>query len=589
VVGVALILAFIVGWLGLRAQMAQRALSEAVPEAAQLKDAIASGDLSGAGRVAASLRGHARTAAELTSDPIWRAAEWLPWAGQNFAAVRLMAAASDSLASDVLQPLVSVSADVDIHNLAIHEGAIDIAPLVAAQPAVVKAQLAFDAARSSLDGIDTGPLIGRVASGIDRLRTVLDQAAPQIETVGNAARLLPGMLGADGPRNYLVVAQNPAELRATGGLIGSIALVHVDNGAISLARQSSDAALGPWEQDIASIPPATQGLFGPLVGRFVQDANLTPDFPLAATTVSRMWTTTYGGTIDGVVAVDPVVLSGLLQSTGPVVLPTGDQLTSANAVKLLLSDVYQRYENPAQQDEFFSTAANAVFERVVAGGVDAKALVNMLAQAGTARRLLIWSAAPGEQKVLATTTLSGGLPRSDASTAGVGVYFNDGTGSKMDYYLGTSVAAGSAICRADRKPSTVVSITLTNRAPADAATSLPRYVTGDGMSGMSLGSIRTRVAVYGPSDGLLAGTISDGASYKTVSGTDHARPVSVFTVELPPGGSQTVTVQFLSEKQKQAGVAVQMTPTLPGDGSTPDPAAIPTVSPIAVDCGSVIK
>ena len=42
------------------------------------------------------------------------------------------------------------------------------------------------------------------------------------------------MLGADGPRNYLITAENNSEIRACGGFIGSLGVMNVDNGKISL-------------------------------------------------------------------------------------------------------------------------------------------------------------------------------------------------------------------------------------------------------------------------------------------------------------------------------------------------------------------
>lgn len=589
IVGIGVILLFAIAWIGVRGFLAQRALTDAIPSAQKVKAAIGAGDLPAAAKAADGLSRQTRDAAALTSDPIWLTAERVPWIGPNLTAVRTAAAASNDVATRVVRPLVAAGGGLDLRALSISDGRIDLAPIAAAQPAVARASAAFTTARASVAAIRTGALIGPVASGVDRLRTVFDQTAPQLDAIGNAVRLLPSMLGAEGPRDYLLAAQNPAELRATGGLIGAVALLHVDNGTVTLQRQEAGSSMGPWKTPVADIPLNTSGLYGPLVGRFVQDANLTPDFPLAAATASRMWTTSYGGNVDGVVAVDPVVLSGLLKATGPVTLPTGDRLTSANAVKLLLSDVYQRYVDPAQQDAFFASAASAVFSRLSAGGVDQKKLLTALADAGDSRRVLIWSAHDGDQKILGGTTLAGGLPDSDRSTAGIGVYFNDATGAKMDYYLGTSVAAGSAVCRADGKPSTVVRVTLTNRAPADAATSLPRYVTGGGTYGVPPGTIRTRVAVYGPAGGFLAATQSDGTNYSTVSGVDRSRPVSLYTVDLAPGESKTVTVQFLNAGQTSPALDVVTTPTLPGDGTTPDMGVRNAVSPIVVECSSVVK
>lgn len=588
-VGIGVVLLFAIVWIGTRGFLAQRALNDALPAAERVKAAIGSGDLAAASRAADELSSQTGTAASLTSDPVWVTAEAVPWIGPNLTAVRTAASAADTVAADVVRPLVAAGAAVNLRALEITNGRMELAPIEKAQPAVAKAAAAFGLARESVAGIQTGALVSPVAEGIERLHGVLDKGTPAVEALNNAVRLLPSMLGADGPRDYLLVAQNPAELRATGGLIGAVALVHADSGAVSLIRQEAGTSIGPWESSVADVPLSTQGLYGPLVGRYLQDANLTPDFPLAAATASRMWTTAYGGTVDGVIAVDPVVLSGLLKATGPVTLPTGDSLTSGNAVKLLLSDVYQRYAAPAQQDAFFASAASAVFDRLSAGNVNAKKLLTALADAGDSRRVLMWSAHDDDQRILRSTTIAGALPGSDLATAGIGVYFNDATGSKMDYYLGTSVAAGSAVCRADGKPTTVVRVTLRNLAPADAGTSLPRYVTGGGTYGVTPGNIRTRVAVYGPTGGLLAATQSNGENYATVAGVDRSRPVSLYTVELAPGESKTVTVQFLNAGQTSSKLSVVTTPTLPGDGSTPDVGAQNKVAPIVVQCSSVVK
>ncbi|MDN4614303.1 DUF4012 domain-containing protein [Leifsonia sp. F6_8S_P_1B] len=585
-----LAVAAIVGWIGLRGVLARGELTAALPAAQAVKAAVLDGDIGRAQAAAADLRRHTDAAASLTGDPVWRAAEVVPWAGPNLAAVRVAAEAAQTVSAQVVQPLLGVARSADPRTLSITGGKVDLAPLIAAQPAAEKAQRAFADAERSVRGVDTGATLEPVASGVTRLRDFFTQTRPAIDAVATSARLLPPMLGADGPRQYLLVAQNPAELRSTGGLIGSIALVRADAGAVSLVAQASGSSIGPWPEPVSAVPDATQGLFGPLIGRYLQDANLTPDFPLAASTVSAMWTRSHGGTVDGVVALDPVVLSAVLGATGPVMLPTGEKLEAGTAVPLLLSSVYAHYAEPAQQDAFFASAAAAVFARMTGQGaageaVDGAGLVRALAASGASGRLLLWSAHPAEQARLAATSLAGGLPTSTASTAGVGVYFNDATGAKMDYYLATSVSAGAAVCRADGTPTIQVRVTLTNRAPADAGATLPAYVTGGGWNGVAPGSIVTRVAVYGPEGGLLASTLSDGRlSGSVVSGTDRSRPVSLVTSLLAPGQSKTFDIFFLGVGQKGTGVTVQTTPTLPGDGSTPDVGVAPPVGAIAVDC-----
>ncbi|MFF1573984.1 DUF4012 domain-containing protein [Leifsonia sp. NPDC058292] len=578
---------FALAWVGIRGLLAKSALEGALPYAKTVQSSITSGDLDAAGAAARQLGDRAHTAADLTGDPIWRAMEFVPGAGANLTAVRTAASASETLASQVIKPLVAVAELVDPARMKPADGAIDIAPITEAKPTVVRAQQAFHHASASVAAIDDSAVIGPVRTAVGRLKTMLVSATPGVDALGNSARLLPTMLGSDGPRTYLLLVQNPAELRSTGGLVGALALITADHGRLALTAQASGTSIQPSPTPVAAIPASTQGLYGPLLARFIQDVNLTPDFPLAASTASAMWKAKFGGTIDGVLTIDPVALSYLLGATGPVSVSTGETLTGQNTVKTLLSDVYFRWAEPEQQDAFFASAAEAVFTKVASGAADGSALVKALAHAGDERRLLIWSAHTDEQKVLASTSLSGVLPESTSETAALGVYFNDATGSKMDYYLKTQVEAGTAICRSDGKPSSRVTVTLTNTAPSDAATSLPAYVTGAGSYGVPPGSIRTRVAVYGAEGGLLARTASDGADYTTVSGTDRGRPVSLFTVELAPGQSKTVSVDLLDMNQDAPGMSVAVTPTLAG--ATPDLGASFGASIIALDCTTTVK
>lgn len=587
---VAVLLLFAVAWIGARAYLAHQELAAAAPDVQAVRAAVESGDASRAAAAADDLQKRAHHAASLTSDPVWQTAEIIPWIGPNLAAVRTVAAATDTLATDVVRPLVSVSGSVDPRSLTLSDSRIDLKPLLAAQPVVEKAQTAFEAAQEQVASIDDRSVIVPIAAAVDKMRNAMTTVAPDMEAAGNTARLLPAMLGAAGPRSYLIIAQNPAELRATGGLIGSVALVSTDKGRIALTSQAAGTSIGPWPEPVFAVPTATTDLYGPLVGRYLQDVNFTPDFPLAARTAAAMWVKTHGGVVDGVITVDPVVLSTLLRATGPVTLPSGDQLTAANAVPLLLSGVYARYPTqPNLQDAFFSSATTAIFSRIAGGGVDGKALATALTAAGGSDRLRIWSSRPSEQSVLQSTTLAGQLPVSDPQTTALGVYFNDATGSKMDYYLQTSVAAGAAVCRLDDKITSLVRVTLKNNAPANAATALPAYVTGNGTYGVPAGSIRTRIAFYGPSKGLLAGVKSNGVDLPSLAGTDSGRPVAVVEVQLAPGQSTSVDVEFLGTLQKAPGLTVAVTPTLKGDGTTPDVGARTAVGTIAVPCTASVK
>jgi hypothetical protein len=563
VVGAVLLLAVAaVAWVGIRAVLAKKELEAAVPLASTLQSQIIAGESKAASATLTRLSGHADSAAGYTSDPVWRAFEAVPAVGANLTAVRELADVVDRLSRDGLTPLTAIAGRISLSEFKPVNGAIDVAPLAALQPQIARVSAAFAAAGRQVRAIDTSHTISAVTGATTRLRTVVEKAAEGAGAVDRAVRLIPAMLGADGPRNYLLLFQNPAELRAGGGIPGAVALIHTEAGRIKLVQQASDSAFPHYASPVLPLPVATRGLYGDITGEYLQDVTLTPKFALSAALAQEMWRRQFGVTVDGVLSIDPVTLSYLLRATGPITLPTGDVLSSDNAVKLLLSGVYARYKNPADQDRFFAAAAGSVFAAVSGGKLDPTTLMKALAQAGDERRILVWSAHPAEQAVLADTTLAGGLPLSTPANKRFGVYLNDATGAKMGYFLKVTTAVGQANCRRDGRPSYVVDVTLTNTAPADAANSLRPYVTGGGSFGVAPGKIRTIVAVYGPTDVAALDVLQDGKTALYQPAVDDSHPVNRVTTELAPGQSTTLQFTWQGMEPSTATASIQSTPTI---------------------------
>jgi hypothetical protein len=236
-------------------------------------------------------------------------------------------------------------------------------------------------------------------------------------------------------------------------------------------------------------------------------------------------------------------------------------MTADNAVQLLLSDVYAKYPDPVVQDAFFASAASAVFDKVASGGFDTKAFVSALTQSSNEGRLRLWSADKAEQGRISGTPVAGELPTATTDSSQFAVYLNDGTGSKMDYYLQKRVSVGSSVCRKDGRPTSVVQITIKNTAPADAATSLPAYVTGGGNFGVEPGKIKTLLAAYAPENAIFLGATKDGKTTAVQTATDGGHPVAQLQTLLAPGESLTYRVAFLGEaKYAKAPVQANSTP-----------------------------
>jgi len=532
-------------WVVYSGLRAKANLLHAADDVATLQSQAESGNVAGEHVSLARLQREAHSARLETAGPIWRLARRTPIVGSNAAAITTVAAAVDNLAQHALPSLVDASGAVDLQTIAPHDGRIDLSPIQHAAPAVVDAAAAVSQVRDQVAGISTSGLLPVVRRSVLQLKSDLDAAATTTSTAARAVTLLPPMLGASQPRTYALLFQNNAEVRATGGIAGSWAIVHVDHGAVQIVKQGSAGDVNSHVSGVP-VPPDVAALYTNRPGTFFQDVDMAPSFPTDATLASEMFKQAYGIDVDGVISTDPVALAGLLKATGPVQLPRGGSLSASNAVSLLLSQVYQNIQDPHQEDVFFAQAANAVFTALSAGQGDARATVKALADAAGAGRLTVWSRHADEEKLLAGTELAGAMPASERpESPTIGVFLNDGTAAKLDYYLREKVGVTSAASCPAGQIGLHVLVTLTSTVPADAK-GLPAYVTGEATAGVSLGTMGTQVVVTAPVGGSIVSATVNGVRSSMGTGNESGRSEGLVFVDLAPGETKTIDVQLVT-------------------------------------------
>lgn len=551
------VLAFISGtaaaWLGAKAATIRDELGAANALISSLKDEVASQNLAGATATVDQIRAHTGAAKISAEDPLWTLASTIPGAGQNFAVVAEVARSADDVANLGLAPLVKVFGSLDWNALVPSETGSDLGPLQEASPSVTSASHAVRTSSERLDAIDTGVVLSQIAEPLIQARDQLRGVTGALTAAADASQLLPPMMGADAPRNYLLMVQNNAESRASGGIPGALAVLELHDGKLTLGAQSSAGDMGPMSPVIPT-DGTQQQIYSSRLGKFMQDVNLTPDFPTAATTAAAMWEQKTGQRVDGVVSIDPVALSYILEATGPVRLSQPEilglastglptELNGQNVVPTLLSDVYSKIDEPRLQDAYFAGVAQEIFGALSGGQSDPKNLVNGISRASGEGRISLWSASASEQSVIAKYPLGGSVSGPSISPAEFGIYFNDGTGAKMDYYIRRSVRLIRQ-CPKDGYEETTVRVTSTNTAPLDAATSLPTYVTGGGNYGVPPGSVQTNLVAYGPVQANVETATLDGQRTEFAPYLHSNRPVGVLAIRIAPGESKVVEFTF---------------------------------------------
>jgi len=575
--GVAVVVLVVVcaAWVGMNVLTARDQLQASADDVVALRAQVSDGETERSTSTVRDLQRHAAAARDATTGVHWTVVGALPWVGPNVRAVQTVADVVDDLATSALPSLVDATSAIDPTTLAPVDGRIDLEPIADVAPQVVAADVAVASARSRLAAIDTSRLVTLVAKPVVDLRAQVADVASTTATAARAVQLLPPMLGADGPRSYLLLVQNNAEPRATGGIPGSVLLLKADEGRVEIIDERAGATLAGLDQPPLALTDGETALFGSGFGQSMLDATLTPDFPRSGQLARAIWARTVGGDVDGVLSVDPGALADVLGATGPVSLADGRTLSADNAEQLLLHQVYLDTDDPHAQDTFFASAARTVFDTLTTGVGGSAKLVDALATAARDDRLKVWSADPAEQRMLSGTVLAGELVGHRAGSPVVGVYLEDANADKMGYFLQPAVTVNQTACRPDGSQTMDVTVTLTSTAPAEAA-GLPAYLTGKDAGIAPPGEIWTNLLVYAPTGGAITSTEVSSGQPGLFSQLHDGLAVGARTVKLAPGQSFTLDLEVVSGPDQPGVPVVRSTPTVLG--------AEPVVT--AARCGS---
>ena len=549
----------IVGYTGWLVYDAAHHLQDAADDASAIKAAALAGDTSKAKAAIDDFSGHAHSAAKATGSPFWGLLTHVPGFGDDARGVRTASDVADDLSDGALTQLAGAVGDIDA--VLPKNGAVDVAAVQGLVSPVADGHAALDKARRQLDAVDPSGYVGSLKIRYRDLQSEVDDAAHTMDVADHALQVLPQMLGADGSHNYLLIMQNNAEIRATGGLPGAISLINADHGKIRMVREVSAGAFGQAPAPVLPLQPAEQKIFGKNLGTYFQDANLTPDFTRSADLWKARWEQTQPEKIDGVISLDTVTLSYLLTALGPVDVD-GVRLTSDNVVDELLSKAYARIPDPAAQDAFFAKVASTVFEKMMTFDGDRKALLTAVGKAADEHRLLIHDFDDAAQRHLDGTAVSGGLTSGDPKVdPQVGVYFADGTLSKMSYYLryDTHVSATSCTNGVQHLSG---GLTLTSTAPKDAKTTLSRFVTGVNLPKSSRGDMLVAVYVYAPEGGTASKFDDNDLDFDQFTAELDGRQVIGTWVLLQPGQSQDLKWTMTSGAGQTGATQVNVTPSV---------------------------
>jgi hypothetical protein len=393
---------------------------------------------------------------------------------------------------------------------------------------VTKVRAAISQARAELEAVDRAKLPKRLR---DEVVTGIARAADTDALLADAEAglaILPRFLGADGPRTYLIAMLNSVEERGPGGSLLQFTRMTIDNGSpklpkvkdfsqsvynIDVNRQLFDIPLPDDAWYVREIPDARR--FG--------NANWSPDWPLSAQ-VSLDYARAADPSfpeVDGVFAVDPVMMQNLMPGVGPFDTKYGNRISERRVVHFLVNKAYSAF-GPSEEVRraVLGDLVNRFYERMIRPAHPTE-LVQGFGTSLAEKHMQIWLADPAEQAFIERMDWDGGIdPAEDADYFNV-VEQNVG-GNKLDYFQDQRQVVDVTFEGDDAVSSALVELTNSTILPQH------RYVMGDS-GGHEHGLTRPMMNVYVPGRAELVHAEVDGTRVPLAQSA-----AATWVADLPP-------------------------------------------------------
>lgn len=543
---------------------------EAVEIVGGLKDKVTSGDFS-------TLPDDAKKIDELcdsmkaeTSSPLWTAASFIPVYGSDINAARTMIDALSDVSSNALVPMADNLSQATPGKL-FQDGMINVSALQAVADSLSSSSKVFKSANEKIQGIgDTH--ISQVTELVDKAKDGFATLNGAVDAAEKVAPILPQMLGANGQtRHYLVLAMSNVEIRACGGFPGSRGVMSVTDGKLELGdfvkvdMMKEPLSPLPITDEEANLFTTGWGLTGfNTLGYTMGDVTMTPDYPRAAQLASDMQKAIVGDDIDGVFAVDPVFLQYMLGIVGGTQLPDGTVVDGSNAAKVLLHDIYWNYP-VEEQDAIFAAVAGSAFNKIVGelGSSDITKIAAAIEKGASEGRILMYSRNDDEEKAAKALGISGALQTDTSEAPILGVYVNNYSYSKMDWFLDKRVTIDSSVENADGSTTYRVTTSLKNTMTPQEKAEMPGYFQGHNGISQDIDDEVLRLYLYAPAGGSISDIKTSGSgSIEMNEATHDGLKVAWGGVHMLLG--QDIKVEYKVTTSKDSGhkeLKVRTTPT----------------------------
>lgn len=412
------------------------------------------------------------------------AANW--WGGDLWSLAPVVGSAVNDLqrltsALDELSEALGMGVDVapsvmgDDADLVQSDGSVDLDRL---EPLLTTADQAGAKLLGAMDSLreveGDAPLVGEtMAARAAEARGLVDPAAAVFQDLRPLLPRLPVMLGSEGDKRYLIALMNPSEQRYSGGGTLSFKMLHLRDGSVLEAETANTMNDKGFLKRI-KWPKVEGNPFHRADQRYrLLTATLAPSWSVSGPELARAWRATREEQIDGVIALDVMVVQRLLPITGEIESPGLGTLWWGNLVERLVGSydeltsvsVYEQRKMGEQQ-------LMASFQEQLLAAEDKAAILDTLKHAADGRHFALWFDDEAAQEAVRTFGLDGDL--SSAEHDYIGVFNQSLSGYKSDFWQRRTVNS-EVVLREDGSATVRQTVRIHNDSPPEVNTAHPRY------------------------------------------------------------------------------------------------------------------
>ena len=461
----------------------------------------------------------------------------VPLLGRSWDAERAVATAAREVVAGA-----TVLAD-GIASVRAEDGAVELARLAAVRDELTGPTARAEAALAHLEQAPLGLTPPQVRDGVEQALHALGPAVETLDRAHAGLGLMSGLLGGSGPRSVLVMLQNNAELRGTGGYAATFATGRLEEGRLSLEPLRDVYATADRPAVASRVPAPAEYLedYAALAGNTTiwRSWNMSPHVPDSALVGARVAGVLLGEQPDVVVLLDvPAMASLAALGGGAIDLPNGADVSPAELTEALLVDAYAEagaaVAPQMRRRADLQAAASEAVERLLADDVSAGEAARAMRRLAAGRHLSVWSAREEEQDVLVELGLAGAVSATDDRGDLSHVSVNNIGGNKLDLYVDREIE--TEVVLAEDEASVVQRVRFSNHAPDG----LVPYVAGFDRPGVVVSRVELSLPV-------AAEQVSATVDGKPWQGALHAGPSRqrlITHLELARGASSVLEVRY---------------------------------------------